>query len=107
MIQPDKEFWDKVPFNPEHYEYVKLPSKIAKILKRKVGNEVLLSYYYIDKGRRVKMLNYASYDGFTLHKGPGYCCEDSEGCIHSWETLAETIAESFPKYAVKHRNKLI
>lgn len=36
--QPDKELWDKVPFDLEHYEYVKLPSKVAKILKRKVGN---------------------------------------------------------------------
>jgi len=105
MMNIDKEFWDKVPFDPKRYEYVKLPTKVAKILRRKVGNEVLLSYYYINGDHRIKMLNYASYDGISLHKGPGYCSDDTNGYVHSWETLAETIAESFPKYAVKHRNK--
>lgn len=105
MIQPDEELWGKLNFPPERYEYVKLSWKVAKILKRKVGQEVLLSYYYIDGHKRVKMLNYVSYDGISLHKGPGYCSEDTENCVHKWETIAEEIAESFPKYAVKHRKK--
>ena len=103
MAFPDKELWDKIHLNPSKYEYVKIPLKVAKILKRKVGDEILLAYYYIEKGRRVKMLHYASYDGAMLHKGPGFCSEDSEGCVHSWETLAEDIADTFPKYKVKHR----
>ena len=51
------------------------------------------------------MLNYARYDGITVFKGVGYSCEDTENCIQSWETLAQTLADSFPAYAVKHRIK--
>ena len=103
----DKEFWDKIGFNnyPQKYQYVKLSTKVKRILRPKVGNEILLSYYYFDKGRKVKMLNYASYNGVSLDKGPGYCSEDTENCIHSWETLAQSLADSYPKYAVKHRDK--
>lgn len=107
MIHYDKEFWDKVGFNnyPEKFQYIKLSTKVKRILKPKVGNEVLLSYYYFDKGRKVKMLNYARYDGITVFKGVGYSCEDTENCIQPWETLAQAVADSFPKYAVKHRIK--
>lgn len=104
MIRPDKELWDKVSFNPEKYEYVPLPSKVAQILKRKKGDDILLSYYYYDKGEKVMMLHYVNYDGYCLHAKAGYSSRQIDDPNH-WQTMAEDIAQTWPQYAVKKRGK--
>ena len=104
MIKPDKELWDKVGFNTEKYEYVSLPSEVSKILKRKKGNDVLLSYYYYDKDEKVMMLHYTSYDGRCLCAKGGYCSHQIDN-PNQWRIMAESIAQDWPQYAIKKRNK--
>lgn len=106
MIHPDKELWDKVGFNSEKYEYVKLPACVTKWLKRKVDNDILLSYYYYnsDNGEKTMMLHYVSYDCGLLHSKAGYCSGQIDN-PKQWELMARDIAESWPQYAVKKRNK--
>ena len=110
MINPDKIMWDKLGFNPEKYEYVKLPTCVAKILKRKKGEHVLLSYILHIDGRDVMMLNYVTFDGMVAVNKAGYACSlDTvpKGTKKKdiWVRLAEDIAMSWPFYAVKKRKK--
>ena len=104
MIKPDKELWDKVGFNSEKYEYVPLPSEVTKILKRKKGDDVLLSYYYYNKGEKSMMLHYVSYDGYNLHAKAGYSSGQIDVPNH-WQAMAKDIAQSWPEYAIKKRDK--
>jgi len=105
MIHPDRELWDKVGFNSEKYEYVKLPACVTKWLKRKVDNDILLSYYYYDNNKgKTMMLHYVSYDCGVLHPKGGYCSGQIDN-PNQWESMAQDIAVTWPRYAVKKRNK--
>ena len=76
-ISHDKEMWERAGFpNYPRYEYVPLPKEVTRMLKRKYKDYVLMFYYWTDdKGRKVAFLEYISYDGISVHRGPGYCCD--------------------------------
>lgn len=92
-ISPDKEMWEKAGFlNYPRYEYVPLPKEVARILKRKHKDFVLMSYYWTDdKGRKVAFLEYISYDGMNAHRGSGYCC-DRINDPDMWSQVARSLA---------------
>lgn len=92
-ISPDKEMWESVGFskNPR-YEYVPLPKEVTRMLKRKYKDFVLMSYYWTDeKGAKVAFLEYISYDGMNVHRGPGYCCDRIDD-PDMWSQVARSLA---------------
>lgn len=110
MLHHDKIMWDSLGLDKNKYEYVNLPTYVTKILKRKKDDDVLLSYILHVDGRDVMMLTYFKYDGSIAMNKAGYACSlDSvpEGTTKKdiWIRLANEIATSWPKYAIKKRNK--
>ena len=108
-MNPDKELWDKVHFS-DIYEYIPIPVAVAKILKRKVDDNILLCHYYREKPTDdpVIILHYVRYDGYSLYRcPPGFAHHVIEGetLKETLETMAMEIAKTWPKYAVKKRNK--
>lgn len=102
MAKIDKEMFEKIGFKPGCATYVPISNKVAKILKRKKGNAVLVAYIlhpaYTKNKEDTNMLAYHKYtDGFMD------CPAGYSGGQHPFETIAECIADSFPEYAVKHR----
>lgn len=116
MIHPDKEIWDKMKMNPERYEYVTIPTAVWRILKPKVGNKVLLCHYvHKDDGGRILdtdtertlVMHYVSYDGYHAQQHGCYCFSHylkKEKLKDKLIEVAKEIAETWPEYAVKHRN---
>lgn len=92
-ISPDKEMWERAGFpNYPRYEYVPLPKEVARMLKRKYKDFVLMSYNWTDeKGAKVAFLEYISYDGMNVHRGPGYCC-DRINDPDMWSQVARSLA---------------
>jgi len=93
QIRPDKEMWERVGFSKTpRYEYVPLPKEVTRMLKRKHKDYVLMSYYWTDeKGSKVAFLEYISYDGMNIHRGPGYCC-DRINDPGMWRQVARSLA---------------
>lgn len=116
MIHPDKEIWDKMNMNTERYEYVPIPTAVWKILKPKVGNKVLLCHYIhknmFDRNldtdtERTLVMHYVSYDGYHFEQYSGYSFTyqfKEEKLKDKLIEVAKEIAETWPEYAVKHRN---
>ena len=92
-ISPDKEMWERAGFsNYPRYEYIPLPKEVARMLKRKYKDFVLMSYNWTDeKGAKVAFLEYISYDGMNVHRGPGYCCDRIDD-PDMWSQLARSLA---------------
>ena len=93
QTSPDKEMWERAGFpNYPRYEYVPVPKEVARILKRKYKEFVLMSYYWTDeKGRKVAFLEYISFDGMNVHRGPGYCCDRIDD-PDMWSQVARSLA---------------
>ena len=96
MVAPassDKEMWEMAGFpNHPRYEYVPLPKEVTRMLKRKYKDFVLMSYYWTDdNGATVAFLEYLSYDGMNVHRGPGYCC-DRINNPDMWSQVARSLA---------------
>ena len=93
QIRPDKEMWEKAGFpNYPLYEYVPLPNEVTRMLKRKYMDFVLMSYYRNDeKGAKIAFLEYISYDGMNVHRGPGYCCDRIDD-LDMWSQVARSLA---------------
>ena len=89
----DKEMWEMAGFpNYPRYEYVSLPNEVTRMLKRKYKDFVLMSYYWTDdNGAKVAFLEYLSYDGMNVHRGPGYCC-DRINDPDMWSQVARSLA---------------
>ena len=93
QASPDKEMWEMAGFpNHPRYEYVPLPNEVTRMLKRKYKDFVLMSYYWTDdNGAKVAFLEYLSYDGMNVHRGPGYCC-DRINDPDMWSQVARSLA---------------
>lgn len=113
MIHPDKELWDKVPFD-EKYEYIPIPTAVAKILKRKVkdkyGEKILLCHWYQDKPTDEKsiIMHYVRWDGYHLYRanvGYSFSIFPRRTLNESLLKIAQEIAKTWPEYAVKKRKK--
>lgn len=102
------EMFLKLRFAPSSATYVPLSKKVEGILKRTYKKRVLVAYIlhagYRSVSKDTKMLVYYSDDHGAITKHEGYCCSTPET---SWETLAKEVADSWPEYKVKHRNKPI
>ena len=92
-ISPDKKMWERAGFpNYPRYEYVPLPKVVARMLRRKHKDFVLMSYYWTDdKGSKVAFLEYISYNGISVRRGPGYCCDRIDD-PDIWNQLARALA---------------
>ena len=105
VIHPDEDLFTKSGLG-RNYERIPIPTAITKILRRQMGDKVLICYYARDT-HDTAVLNYVSFkDGF-LHKYAGYSFS-----IYPEQTLKETlikvaeeIAESWPEYAVRKLKK--
>ena len=105
VIHPDEELFTKSGLGC-NYERIPIPTAITKILRRQVGDKVLICHYARDT-HDTAVLNYVSFNEGFLHQYAGY----SFG-IYPGQTLkekliivAENIAESWPEYAVRKRKK--
>lgn len=97
MAKLDKEIFDKLQADPNEYEYIPLPAKVTYILKRKYKDEILVSFIVKRNNKRIKMLVYFKNSCHNLSKTNGYSSD-----ISTWEELAESVANSYPQYRVKH-----
>lgn len=106
MAKLDKEMFDRLQYQPGIAEHVPIPSKVAAILKRKFGDEVLVCYRlkkgsYKDIRKDTMMMVYFEYKGYgDPHKTHSYSSDSMD-----WESLAREVADSWPQYKVKHRNQ--
>lgn len=102
MAKIDKEMFDKIGFKPGCATYVPISNKVAKILKRKKGEAVLVAYVlhpiYTKNKEDTNMLVYHEYKDGIMYRPAGY-----SGSNFPFEKIAESIAQSWPEYAVKHR----
>ena len=104
MAKLDKEMFDRLQYQPGIAEYVPVPAKVAAILKRKHGTEVLVCYLlkkgsYKDIKKDTMMMVYFDYKGYgNPYKTHGYSSDSMD-----WVSLAEEVASSWPWYKVKHR----
>ena len=92
-INPDKELWERAGFpNFPRYEYVSVPKEVARILKRKYKDFVLMTYYCTDdRGRKIAIMEYLSFNGMTTHRGPGYSCDRIDD-PNMWSQVARSLA---------------
>ena len=117
MIHPDKEIWDKMKLNPERFEYVPIPTAVWRILKPQVENKVLLCHYVHtdDCGNnkdtdteRTLVMHYVSCDGYHAQQYGGYSFTHyfkEEKLKDKLLQVAQSIADDWPEFAVKHRKK--
>ena len=104
MAKLDKVMFDRLQYQPGIAEHVPVPAKVAAILKRKHGTEVLVCYLlkkdsYKDIKKDTMMMVYFDYKGYgDPHKTHGYASDSMD-----WESLAREVADSWPQYKVKHR----
>lgn len=105
QTSPDKEMWERAGFpNYPRYEYVPLPKEVARVLKRKYKDYVLMSYYWTDdKGRKVAFLEYISYNRMNVHRGPGYCCDRTDD-PDIWNQMARSLAMDNIKLQTRNFN---
>ena len=104
MAKLDKEMFDRLQYQPNIAQYVPIPAKVAAILKRKHGTEVLVCYLlkkasYKDIKKDTMMIEYFDYKGYgDPQKTYGYSSDSMD-----WESLAREVADAWPQYKVKHR----
>ena len=103
MVRPDRELWEKLPKN-DKYEFIPIPTAVAKILVRKKGDKVLLAHWVREKGKETILLHYVRDEGGYLSQHGGYCMSDIRQDVKTvLVQLAESIAREWPEYAVRHR----
>lgn len=107
VVHPDEELWYKAGFDKnDKYERIPIPTSVTKILKRKVDDCILLCHY-IDSEHNNAVMHYVSFkDGFAQQKG-GYSfgIYPEEPLKNTLIRVAKSIAEDWPKFAVKKRSK--
>ena len=104
MVRPDREIWDKLPKN-DKYEFIPIPTEVAKILVRKKGDKVLLAHFVKEKGNKTILLHYVQDEGSYLSQHGGYCTSSYTDVKTALIQLAKSIALDWPQYAVKHKKK--
>lgn len=102
-IHPDEELFTKSGLS---YERIPIPTAVTKILRRKVGDKVLICHYARDT-HDTAVLNYVSFNEGFLHQYAGYSFGISPGQTLKEKLIivAENIAETWPEYAVRKRKK--
>lgn len=117
MEHLDKITWDKIKLNPDRYEHIPIPTSIYRILRPEVKNRVLICYYVhkdmwdkvLDtEDERTIIMEYVLCTDTHIEKKGGYCCTHrikEEKLKDRLEVVAKGIAETWPEYAVRHRNK--
>ena len=117
MEHPDKILWDKIKLNSERYEYVPIPTAVWRIIRPKVGEWTLLCHYVHkdEHGRsldtedeRTLLLHYVKSEWNHIEQKDGYCFTHyikEEKLKDKILQVAESIAEDWPQFAVKHRAK--
>lgn len=106
MARLDKEMFERLQYRPGIAEHVPVPAKVAAILKRKCGTEILVCYLlkaggYKDVKKDCMMMVYFDYKGYgDPRKTNGYSSDSMD-----WVSLAREVAEAWPKYKVKHKKQ--
>lgn len=103
-MTPDKELWDKRVWN-EKYEFIPIPTEVAKILVRKKDDKVLLAHFVKENGENTILMHYVKDEGSYLSQHGGYCTSTYIDVKSALICLAKQIAEDWPQYAVKHRKR--
>lgn len=102
MAKLDKYYFDRMPrlFGP--VSYVPVSVKVSKILRRRKGNRVLVSFIrHADQDDL--MLYYATSNDGQVTLGHGYSLSDTNDFVE----VAECLAQKYPQYRVRHHQKKV